>query len=58
MIGTHRPHVSTAVGDLHNAGLIRDGRGKIDVLDRDGLIQTARECYLAAIKRFDGLFRA
>ena len=56
MIGTHRPHVSTAVGNLHNAGLIRNGRGKIDILDRDGLIKTACECYLAAKRKFDGLF--
>jgi len=56
MIGTHRPHVSTAVGNLHNAGLIRNGRGKINILDRDGLIKTACECYLAAKRKFDGLY--
>ena len=56
MIGTHRPHVSTAVVGLHNAGLIRNGRGKIDILDRDGLVKIACACYLAAKKRFDGLF--
>lgn len=56
MIGTRRPHVSTAANTLHNAGLIRNGRGKIDILDRDGLAQVACECYLEARKKFDGLF--
>lgn len=58
MIGTRRPHVSTAVGNLHNAGLIHNGRGKIDILDRDGLAKIACDCYLIAKKRFDGLFKA
>jgi CRP-like cAMP-binding protein len=58
MIGTRRPHVSTAVGSLHNTGLIRNGRGKIDILDREGLMKIACACYLAAKKRFDGLFSA
>src|SRR5437763_7013800 len=35
MIGTHRPHISTAVNSLHNAGLIHNGRGRIDILDRE-----------------------
>jgi len=56
MIGTHRPHVSTAANNLHNAGLIRNGRGKIDILNREGLMKTACDCYLTAKKRFDGLF--
>jgi CRP-like cAMP-binding protein len=56
MIGTRRPHVSTAMGNLHNAGLIRNGRGKIDILDSEGLVTIACECYQAAKRRFDGLF--
>ena len=55
MIGTRRPHVSTAVGNLHNTGLIHNGRGKIDILDRNGLMKIACDCYLAAKRRFDGL---
>ena len=58
MIGTRRPHVSTAVGNLQNTGLIHNGRGRIGILDRDGLMKIACECYLAAKKRFDGLFGA
>jgi CRP-like cAMP-binding protein len=58
MIGTRRPHVSTAVGNLHNSGLIHNGRGKIGILDRDGLMKIACDCYHAARKRFDDLFSA
>ena len=58
MIGTRRPHVSTAVCNLHNTGLIHNGRGKIDILDREGLVKVACDCYLTAKKRFDGLFSA
>jgi CRP-like cAMP-binding protein len=58
MIGTRRPHVSTAVGNLHSTGLIHNGRGKIDILDREGLMKIACDCYLTAKKRFDGLFSA
>jgi CRP-like cAMP-binding protein len=58
MIGTRRPHVSTAVGNLHNSGLIHNGRGKIGILDRDGLMKIACDCYHAAKKRFDGLINA
>ena len=56
MIGTHRPHVSTAVNSLQNAGLIHNGRGRIGILDRKGLVKIACECYLAAKRKFDGLF--
>lgn len=58
MIGTRRPHVSTAVCNLQNTGLIHNGRGKIDILDREGLVKVACDCYLTAKKRFDGLFSA
>ena len=58
MIGTRRPHVSTAVGNLHNAGLIRNGRGKIHILDRQGLVGVACACYLTSKEMFDGLFNA
>ena len=55
MIGTHRPHVSTAVCNLHSAGLIRNGRGRIDILDRPGLEKVSCYCYHAAKRKFDGL---
>ena len=56
MLGTKRPHISTAVNSLQNAGLIRNGRGKINILDRDGLSKVACACYLNSKVNFDHLF--
>lgn len=55
MVGTRRPHVSTAVGNLQAAGLLRNGRGSIHVLDWRGLEGVSCGCYLAAKKRFASL---
>src|SRR5947209_14431970 len=41
MIGTRRPHVSTAVANLHNGGLIPKGRGPITFLAAQGWFQVA-----------------
>jgi CRP-like cAMP-binding protein len=45
MLGVHRPAVSLATGALQRAGLIRNTRGHITVLDRAGLEEAACECY-------------
>lgn len=45
MLGSHRPSVSVAAGILQKAGLIRYARGRITVLDRQGLEAAACECY-------------
>ena len=45
MLGVHRPTVSHAVRDLERAGLIDCGRGRVTIVDRDGLIQASCECY-------------
>jgi hypothetical protein len=37
--------VTEAAGNLQEAGLIRQRRGRITVLDRDGLERQACECY-------------
>lgn len=37
MLGARRPGVTVAMGSLHDAGLIRTGRGRIKVVDRPGL---------------------
>lgn len=58
MIGTHRSHVSTAANSLHQRGLIRSGRGKINILDRPGLLKVACTCYLYAKVSFERLFSA
>lgn len=58
MLGAHRPHVTTAAGALQKAGLIRYSRGRITILDRDGLERAACGCYRNGKEKFDGLFGA
>ena len=45
MLGVQRSSVSLCAHTLQKAGLIRYSRGQIKILDRDGLKQSACECY-------------
>ena len=45
MLGVHRPAVNIAGGALQRAGLIRNSRGKITIVDREALESAACECY-------------
>ena len=56
MLGAHRPHVTKAVGNLQNRGLVRFSRGKIIIVNRQGLEKVSCGCYHTAKSRFDGLF--
>jgi CRP-like cAMP-binding protein len=47
MLGVRREGVSVAAGALQDAGLIRQSRGRIAVLDRAGLEAAACGCYRA-----------
>jgi CRP-like cAMP-binding protein len=45
MLGVHRPRVNRAATALQKAGVIRYVRGRITVVDREGLEAAACECY-------------
>lgn len=45
MLGAGRPSVTLAAGALQRLGLIRYSRGKVTILDRQGLKNAACECY-------------
>jgi CRP-like cAMP-binding protein len=53
MIGARRPAVSIVTGTLQKAGLIKNQRGKITILDRQGLEEAACECYRIIRQAFD-----
>jgi len=55
MLGVSRPSVSVAAYTLQMAGLIRYRRGEITVLDREGLEESACECYAAVRKEYEQL---
>jgi DNA-binding GntR family transcriptional regulator len=45
MLGVQRTTVTEALGELGDAGLIRQGRGRIDILDRPRMLAESCECY-------------
>ncbi|MBK6007297.1 Crp/Fnr family transcriptional regulator [Ramlibacter ginsenosidimutans] len=55
VLGVRREGVTEAAGNLQRAGLIRYGRGHIEVLDRAGLQSAACECYRVVKTEFDRL---
>jgi CRP-like cAMP-binding protein len=56
MLGVRRPSVSIAMGILSRAGFISYRRGKVEMLDRDGLESAACECYRLLASQFDSRF--
>lgn len=53
MLGAQRSGVTLAAGALQRAGLIGYRRGRITILDREGLEQTSCECYRVVKEQFD-----
>ena len=55
MLGVRREGVTTAAGELQDAGLIKYRRGHITVLDRPGLEKRTCECYGVVKREYDRL---
>lgn len=55
MLGVRRASVTEAARTLQEAGLIRYGRGRLEVLDRPGLERAACRCHRAAEAELDRL---
>jgi DNA-binding transcriptional regulator YhcF (GntR family) len=47
MVGVQRTTVTQALSELTGAGLIRQGRGRIEIFNRAGLEARTCECYQA-----------
>jgi CRP-like cAMP-binding protein len=58
MLGVRRAGASVAAAMLQKAHLIRYDRGRIAILDRDGLEAAACECYAVARRSYDRLFES
>lgn len=56
MLGGRRESVTVAAGHLQEAGLIHYCRGRISILDRNGLESIVCECYRVVEDEFDRLF--
>lgn len=56
MLGARRESVTVAAGRLQDAGLIHYCRGRINILDRNGLESNACECYRVVEDEFERLF--
>jgi CRP-like cAMP-binding protein len=55
MLGVRRTSVSLVANTLQRAGLIKYSRGKIQILDVDGLRESACECYATIKEHYDVL---
>lgn len=57
MLGVRREGVTTAAGQLQKDGVIRNGRGRIRILDRSALESRVCECYFSVTKEYSRLLR-
>ncbi len=55
MLGVRREGVTGSALKLQKAGLIRYARGRIEVLDRQGIEHRCCECYTVVKKEYDRL---
>lgn len=55
MLGIRRPTASEVAAGLQDAGLIRYVRGRMSIVDRQGLEQESCDCYRIVRREFDAL---
>ena len=55
MLGVRRTSVTTVAHTLQSAGMIKYSRGKIQILDVEGLQETACECYRTVKEQYQQL---
>jgi CRP-like cAMP-binding protein len=55
MLGERRAMVNVAARMLQTAGLLRYSRGRIEILDREGVEKASCECYQIIRREFDRL---
>ena len=53
VLGTRRSTISVSAGSLQRAGLIRYARGRVTIIDREGLEALSCECYAVIKTEFD-----
>lgn len=56
MLGVRRAGVNESAGELEERGLIRYGRGRVEIIDRPRLEETACECYVAVREEYERVF--
>lgn len=56
MLGTRRTTVALVAGSLQRAGLIRYRRARVEIVDREGLIEAACDCYNITKRLVDNLY--
>jgi Mn-dependent DtxR family transcriptional regulator len=55
MLGVRRTSVTAVARTLQEAGMVKYRRGKIEVLDVEGLRESACECYETVKEQYDQL---
>ncbi len=53
MLGSRRATVTLSAGILQAAGLIHYSRGRVTILDRQGLEEVSCECYIVIKRELD-----
>jgi CRP-like cAMP-binding protein len=56
MLGVRRESITQALGKLQSAGLVANGRGKLHVLNREGLTEVVCECFSLVLDETERLF--